>query len=117
MRSVWLSTTLWPCYFSFNFHSIMISPHIRLLLELHGKCTHVHQGKVTHCCMYVSVRRVARRYGLREAMEGEDWTLFWTDCSVSLERVKDMKCSQVLHQTCSHQHVLPVSGCIFVGQQ
>ncbi|XP_055360245.1 tubulin polyglutamylase ttll6 isoform X2 [Betta splendens] len=24
-------------------------------------------------------------------MEGEDWTLFWTDCSVSLDRVKDMK--------------------------
>ncbi|XP_029696266.1 tubulin polyglutamylase ttll6 isoform X2 [Takifugu rubripes] len=24
-------------------------------------------------------------------MEGEDWTLFWTDCSVSLDRVRDMK--------------------------
>ncbi|KAM3591592.1 uncharacterized protein V6R79_004405 [Siganus canaliculatus] len=24
-------------------------------------------------------------------MEGDDWTLFWTDCSVSLDRVKDMK--------------------------
>ncbi|XP_034414653.1 tubulin polyglutamylase ttll6 [Cyclopterus lumpus] len=37
------------------------------------------------------VRRAARRYSLREVMEGDDWTLFWTDCSVSLERVKDMK--------------------------
>uniref|UniRef100_A0A4W6DZ26 Tubulin tyrosine ligase-like family, member 6 n=2 Tax=Lates calcarifer TaxID=8187 RepID=A0A4W6DZ26_LATCA len=35
--------------------------------------------------------RAARRYGLREASETEDWTLFWTDCSVSLDRVKDMK--------------------------
>ncbi|XP_069373287.1 tubulin polyglutamylase ttll6 [Paralichthys olivaceus] len=42
-------------------------------------------------CKYESVRRAARRYGLREAAEGEDWTLFWTDCSVSLHRVKDMK--------------------------
>ncbi|XP_044036050.1 tubulin polyglutamylase ttll6 [Siniperca chuatsi] len=42
-------------------------------------------------CKYESVRRAARRYGLREAMEGEDWTLFWTDYSVSLDRVKDMK--------------------------
>nr|XP_020460368.1 tubulin polyglutamylase TTLL6 isoform X2 [Monopterus albus] len=42
-------------------------------------------------CKYESVRRAARRYGLKEASEGEDWTLFWTDCSVSLERVKDMK--------------------------
>lgn len=47
--------------------------------------------------MSVSVRRAARRYGLREAAEGEDWTLFWTDCSVSLDRVKDMKRYQVLH--------------------
>lgn len=29
-------------------------------------------------------------------MEGEDWTLFWTDCSVSLDRVRDMKRYQVL---------------------
>ncbi|MBN3305450.1 TTLL6 polyglutamylase, partial [Amia calva] len=42
-------------------------------------------------CKYESVRRAARRYGLREAGEGEDWTLYWTDCSVSLDRVMDMK--------------------------
>lgn len=48
------------------------------------------------------VRRAARRYGLREAQEGDDWTLFWTDCSVSLDRVKDLKRYQVLHRTCSH---------------
>uniref|UniRef100_A0A667X2A0 Tubulin tyrosine ligase-like family, member 6 n=1 Tax=Myripristis murdjan TaxID=586833 RepID=A0A667X2A0_9TELE len=42
-------------------------------------------------CKYESVRRAACKYGLREAMEGEDWTLFWTDCSVSLDRVKDVK--------------------------
>ncbi|NP_001098994.1 tubulin polyglutamylase ttll6 [Danio rerio] len=42
-------------------------------------------------CKYESVRRAARRYGIREAAEGEDWTLYWTDCSVSLDRVMDMK--------------------------
>ncbi|XP_069041807.1 tubulin polyglutamylase ttll6 isoform X2 [Lepisosteus oculatus] len=42
-------------------------------------------------CKYESVRRAARRYGLREAGDGEDWTLYWTDCSVSLDRVMDMK--------------------------
>ncbi|XP_037611797.1 tubulin polyglutamylase ttll6 isoform X1 [Sebastes umbrosus] len=42
-------------------------------------------------CKYESVRRAARGYGLREVMDGDDWTLFWTDCSVSLDRVKDMK--------------------------
>uniref|UniRef100_A0A3Q3VK93 Tubulin tyrosine ligase-like family, member 6 n=1 Tax=Mola mola TaxID=94237 RepID=A0A3Q3VK93_MOLML len=48
-------------------------------------------------CKYESVRRAARRYGLREAMETEDWTLLWTDCSVSLDRVKDMKCYQKIN--------------------
>ncbi|XP_053703538.1 tubulin polyglutamylase ttll6 isoform X1 [Synchiropus splendidus] len=42
-------------------------------------------------CKYESVRRAACKFGLHEAIEGEDWTLFWTDCSVSLDRVKDMK--------------------------
>ncbi|KAJ8284539.1 hypothetical protein COCON_G00033890 [Conger conger] len=42
-------------------------------------------------CKYESVRRAARKYGLREAPEGEEWTLYWTDCSVSLDRVMDMK--------------------------
>uniref|UniRef100_A0AAY4DCT8 Uncharacterized protein n=1 Tax=Denticeps clupeoides TaxID=299321 RepID=A0AAY4DCT8_9TELE len=40
---------------------------------------------------FTRLRRAARRYGLREAAEGDDWTLFWTDCSVSLDRVMDMK--------------------------
>lgn len=54
----------------------------------------------------VSVRRAAWRYGLREAVEGEDWTLFWTDCSVSLDRVKDMKRYQVFHRICPHTIIL-----------
>ncbi|XP_043911267.1 tubulin polyglutamylase TTLL6 [Protopterus annectens] len=40
---------------------------------------------------YVLVRRAARRYGLREAMENDEWTVYWSDCSVSLERVMHMK--------------------------
>ncbi|XP_061612382.1 tubulin polyglutamylase ttll6 isoform X2 [Phyllopteryx taeniolatus] len=42
-------------------------------------------------CKYESVRRAARRYGLKVQTEGDDWTLMWSDCSVSLERVKAMK--------------------------
>nr|XP_057924421.1 tubulin polyglutamylase ttll6 isoform X2 [Doryrhamphus excisus] len=48
-------------------------------------------------CKYESVRRAARRYGLREAMDGNDWTLMWSDCSVSLERVKSMKQYQMIN--------------------
>ncbi|XP_062998448.1 tubulin polyglutamylase TTLL13 [Elgaria multicarinata webbii] len=42
-------------------------------------------------CKYESVRRAARRCGLKEVGEDEEWTVYWTDCSVSLERVMDMK--------------------------
>ncbi|XP_060035418.1 tubulin polyglutamylase TTLL13 [Erinaceus europaeus] len=42
-------------------------------------------------CKYESVRRAAQVCGLREVGEDEEWTVYWTDCSVSLERVMDMK--------------------------
>ncbi|XP_061451873.1 tubulin polyglutamylase TTLL13 isoform X2 [Rhineura floridana] len=42
-------------------------------------------------CKYESVRRAARRCGLKEVGEDEEWTVCWTDCSVSLERVMEMK--------------------------
>ncbi|XP_077595691.1 tubulin polyglutamylase ttll6 [Stigmatopora nigra] len=42
-------------------------------------------------CKYESVRRAIRRYGLKVAADADDWTLMWSDCSVSLERVKAMK--------------------------
>ncbi|KAM8836403.1 tubulin polyglutamylase ttll6 isoform 1-T5 [Spinachia spinachia] len=48
-------------------------------------------------CKYESVRRAACLFGLTEATEGDDWTLFWTDCSVSLDRVKDMKLYQKIN--------------------
>lgn len=43
----------------------------------------------------MAVRRAAQQYGLREGAENEDWTLCWTDYSVSLERVTEMKSYQV----------------------
>ncbi|KFQ46951.1 Tubulin polyglutamylase TTLL13, partial [Nestor notabilis] len=42
-------------------------------------------------CKYESVRRAARCCGLREVGENEEWTVYWTDNSVSLERVMEMK--------------------------
>lgn len=41
------------------------------------------------------MRRAAQQYGLREGGENDDWTLYWTDYSVSLERVMEMKSYQV----------------------
>ncbi|XP_067829578.1 tubulin polyglutamylase ttll6 isoform X2 [Heptranchias perlo] len=42
-------------------------------------------------CKYESVRRAARRYGLKEVGEDEEWILYWTDTAVSHERVMEMK--------------------------
>nr|KAF6399270.1 hypothetical protein HJG59_010157 [Molossus molossus] len=42
-------------------------------------------------CRYESVRRAAELCGLKEVGEDEEWNVYWTDCSVSLERVMDMK--------------------------
>ncbi|KAF8564287.1 hypothetical protein P879_10843, partial [Paragonimus westermani] len=49
-------------------------------------------------CKYESVRRVARRFGFREVEEDdEDWNLYWTDYSVSLDRVFVMKTWQKIN--------------------
>ncbi|XP_008686520.2 tubulin polyglutamylase TTLL6 [Ursus maritimus] len=45
----------------------------------------------------MAVRRAAQRYGLREGGETNDWTLYWTDYSVSLERVLEMKSYQKIN--------------------
>ncbi|XP_070623587.1 tubulin polyglutamylase TTLL6 isoform X2 [Erythrolamprus reginae] len=48
-------------------------------------------------CKYESVRRASKMCGLREATDMEDWTLYWTDYSVSLDRVIDMKSYQKIN--------------------
>nr|XP_020665513.1 tubulin polyglutamylase TTLL6 isoform X2 [Pogona vitticeps] len=48
-------------------------------------------------CKYESVRRAAKLCGLREASEVDDWTLYWTDYSVSLDRVLEMKSYQKIN--------------------
>jgi hypothetical protein len=40
---------------------------------------------------YECVRRVGRKLGFKEVDEQEDWLLYWTDTSVSIERVNQMK--------------------------
>nr|XP_032647336.1 tubulin polyglutamylase TTLL6 isoform X1 [Chelonoidis abingdonii] len=48
-------------------------------------------------CKYESVRRAAQQYGLREAGENDEWNLYWTDYSVSLDRVMEMKSYQKIN--------------------
>ena len=53
----------------------------------------------------VAVRRVARRFGLRPVGDDEDWTVYWTDTSVLLERVMDMKRYQARLGTVMLHHI------------
>nr|XP_026689436.1 tubulin polyglutamylase ttll6-like isoform X3 [Ciona intestinalis] len=48
-------------------------------------------GICTSNCKYDSVRRMSRKFGMKEISEDDEWTIFWTDYSVSLERVMEMK--------------------------
>ncbi|KAM6202402.1 LOW QUALITY PROTEIN: tubulin polyglutamylase TTLL13 [Rhynchocyon petersi] len=48
-------------------------------------------------CKYESVRRAAQVCGLKEVGADEEWTVYWTDCSVSLERLMDMKWFQKIN--------------------
>lgn len=44
----------------------------------------------------ILVRRVARRCGLQPVVgENDDWTVYWVDTSIMMERVMDMKRYQV----------------------
>ncbi|ESO02029.1 hypothetical protein HELRODRAFT_66362, partial [Helobdella robusta] len=42
-------------------------------------------------CRYESVKRSALKYGFKEVDEKDDWNLYWTDLSVCIERVMQMK--------------------------
>jgi hypothetical protein len=42
-------------------------------------------------CKYDVVHRMSKRFGFKLVDESEDWNLYWTDFSVSLERVMVMK--------------------------
>lgn len=46
------------------------------------------------------VRRVSKKFGFKEVSEDDDWNLYWTDYSVALERVMEMKRYQVKYHVC-----------------
>lgn len=53
-------------------------------------------GICVEATKYDCVRRVGRKLGFKEVAEQEDWSVFWTDLSVSIDRVNQMKRWQVL---------------------
>jgi tubulin polyglutamylase TTLL6/13 len=54
--------------------------------------------RVTICttnCKYEVVRQIAMKLGMMDVGEDDSWNICWTDVSVSIERVKEMKRFQV----------------------
>lgn len=45
---------------------------------------------LTHC-RYEVIRRVAQKFGYKEVSEGENWNMYWTDLSITVDRCKEMK--------------------------
>lgn len=42
-------------------------------------------------CRYEIIRKVAQKFTLKEVSEGDNWNMYWTDLSISIERCKEMK--------------------------
>ena len=51
---------------------------------------------ILFCDLMPTVKRTTKKFGFREVGDEEDYILYWTDYSVSLERVMEMKKYQVL---------------------
>lgn len=52
------------------------------------------KNAVTICltnCRYEVIRKIAAKFGYREVSENENWNVYWTDLSITVERCKDMK--------------------------
>lgn len=50
--------------------------------------------KISVCltnCRYDVVRKTVNRFGYKEVGDAENWNLYWTDLSISIERCKEMK--------------------------
>ncbi|XP_023021607.1 tubulin polyglutamylase ttll6 [Leptinotarsa decemlineata] len=45
---------------------------------------------LTHC-RYDVIRRVAQKFNYREVSEGENWNMYWTDLSITVDRCKEMR--------------------------
>ncbi|CAG9856892.1 unnamed protein product [Phyllotreta striolata] len=45
---------------------------------------------LTHC-RYDVIRRVAQKFAYREVSEGENWNMYWTDLSITVDKCKEMK--------------------------
>ncbi|XP_057667928.1 tubulin polyglutamylase ttll6-like [Diorhabda carinulata] len=72
----------------------IIEPILKEKKEEVGKTKKKRKRTISVClthCRYDVIRRVAQKYNYREVLEGENWNMYWTDLSITVDRCKDMK--------------------------
>lgn len=42
-------------------------------------------------CRYEVVRNTAKKFGFKEVTDGENWNMYWSDLSITVDRCKEMK--------------------------
>uniref|UniRef100_A0A1B6BYI8 Tubulin--tyrosine ligase-like protein 9 n=1 Tax=Clastoptera arizonana TaxID=38151 RepID=A0A1B6BYI8_9HEMI len=42
-------------------------------------------------CKYNIIRKIAKTFDMKEVQENDEWNVYWTDCLISTERVKEMR--------------------------
>lgn len=76
-----------PCSFLFPFKAYFCD---------HGLlCPQLMTDNMLIFIIFSAVKRVTKKFGFRDVGDDEDFILYWTDYSVSLERVMEMKKYQV----------------------
>ena len=61
---------------------------------IQGKITKKRKNTLSVCltnCRYEVIRKIVQKFGYKEVSEGENWNLYWTDLSITVERCKEMK--------------------------
>ncbi|XP_044260040.1 tubulin polyglutamylase ttll6-like [Tribolium madens] len=61
---------------------------------IQGKITKKRKNIISVCltnCRYEVIRKIAAKFAYKEVSENENWNLYWTDLSITVERCKEMK--------------------------
>ncbi|KAL3276741.1 hypothetical protein HHI36_012111 [Cryptolaemus montrouzieri] len=66
----------------------------KLSIGTNTKVKKKRKRSVTLClanCRYDVIRKTSAKFGFKEVGEGENWNMYWTDLSITIERCKEMK--------------------------
>ncbi|KAK9881051.1 hypothetical protein WA026_014395 [Henosepilachna vigintioctopunctata] len=74
--------------------TILSKQNSKLSLHTNAKAKKKKKRSITLClsnCRYDIIRKTSSKFGYKEVGEGENWNMYWTDLSITIERCKEMK--------------------------